>query len=95
MLTELKKIGIDIFFFVAGASGVFVANRKKPNFKWWTFIMDMTAGGLSAMFITPVFTDIIRVGHSGELALAFGIGSMGYKAVDILIEFITTKMKKQ
>jgi len=95
LLTELKKLGIDVFFFIAGASGVFVSNRKKPDFKWWTFLMDMTAGGLSAMYITPLFTDIIRVGSNGELALAFGIGSMGYKALDLIIDFIVTKIKKK
>lgn len=94
MLTELKKLGIDILFFFAGASGVFVASRKKPDFVWWRFCLDMVAGGLSAMFVTPLFVDVIKIGHSGELALAFGIGGAGYKILDMLIEFITLRVKK-
>lgn len=95
MLQELKKIGFEITIFFAGSAGVFVANRKKPNFHWFTFLMDMVAGGLTAMYVTPIFYEVIRLGESGKLALAFGIGLMGYKAVDIIIEFIVHKMKNK
>lgn len=86
-----RKMGFDIFFLITGMSGYFVTLKKEKK-SIWRHLIDMLSGGLSAMFITPLFTDILRVNHSGELALAFGIGMMGHKAADLLVNFIKTKV---
>lgn len=88
-----RKMGFDIFLLITGMSGYLVAKKKSPK-SFLNHILDMVSGGLCAMFITPLLMDVIRANHSGELALAFGIGMMGHKASDILITFIKNKFNK-
>lgn len=89
----LRKMGFDIFLLITGMSGYLVAKKKSPK-RFVAHVVDMLSGGLCAMFITPLLIDVIKTNHSGELALAFGIGMMGHKASDILITFIKSKFNK-
>lgn len=88
MLTELKKVGIDVILFFSGMAGTYVLKRKDENFNFWRYVADMVAGGLTAMYLTPLFNDIMRLNHNGELGMAFAIGLLGYRAVDLIQNFI-------
>lgn len=93
-LTELKKIGYDVVLFMSGMAGTFVLKRKDKDFKWWVFCLDLIAGGLVAMHLTPLFMLFLRVSEKVELAIAFCIGLLGYRAVDLVINFIINNFKK-
>lgn len=95
-LTELKKLGIEIAYLVAGVAGAFVSMRKtdeRVSFGQW--VRHVVSGGVTAMYLTPIINDMIRLNNSGLLFSAFVTGFMGYKAVDLAIVTIKKQMKKE
>jgi len=93
-ITEAKKLGFEIIFFIAGAAGALVSMRKpgKITIKEWVF--NMISGGLVAVYLTPVVSAVIRINSSGVLFIAFVTGFTGYKSAEWAVEYVRNKLKK-
>jgi len=93
-MNELKKLGIEITWLLAGFAGAFVSMRKNDEKMTIPQLgRHIVSGGLTAMYLTPVINDMIRLNSSGLLFSAFVTGFMGYKAVDMTWDYIKRKFK--
>lgn len=95
MLKFLQEIGIDIAILIAGLSGGLVSLRKDEKLSTKQKILTVLSGGLIATYLTPIFLrlaeKLIGTDTKIEYGLAFVIGYMGLKAIELLI----TKLFKQ
>ena len=91
-MNELKKLGIEIVYLIAGVAGAFVSIQKTDDtISVWVAIRHILSGGLTAMYLTPVINDVMRLNSSGLLFSAFVTGFMGYKAVDLAVKYLRKK----
>lgn len=95
-MNELKKLGVELTFFIAGVAGAFVSlhDPNKPK-NIWKVLFHVSSGGLSSMYITPFVSSTIGMNSSATLFSSFIIGYMGYKAADMGISVISKRIKKQ
>jgi hypothetical protein len=95
-LTELKKLGIEIAYLVAGIAGAFVSMHKTDKtISLGELTRHIISGGVTAMYLTPVVNEVIRLNTSGLLFSAFVTGFMGYKAVDLAVSYLRRRFSKK
>lgn len=95
-MNELKKLGVELTFFIAGVAGAFVSLHNtdgKQSFKKTLF--HISSGGLTAMYLTPFLTSYIRLNASATLFTSFVVGYIGYKAIDLTAKWLFKKFKKE
>lgn len=82
-----KFIGFHLSLVIAGIAGAFVSNSIK-KLSVMERIFSVVSGGLIANYVTPIIVDIMNLSISTSNGIAFLMGYMGLKAVEILIEKI-------
>jgi len=95
-MNELKKLGVELAFFIAGVAGAFVSLHNaegQTNIKKTLF--HISSGGLTAMYLTPFFASYVRLNTSATLFASFVIGYLGYKVIDLTAKWLIRKFKKQ
>lgn len=93
-MQEIKKLGIEIVFFVAGVAGAFVSLKKETMLTPWKVMFHLISGGLTAMYLTPLISSFVKMNASAELFTGFVVGYMGYKGADVAVTFLRSKFKK-
>lgn len=93
-MQELKKIGIELIFFISGIAGAFVSLKKETMLTPWKVMFHLISGGLTAMYLTPLISSFINMNASAELFTGFVVGYMGYKGADISVTYLKSKFKK-
>lgn len=82
-----KIIGFHLSLIIAGIAGAFVSNSiKKLSIMERAF--SVISGGLIANYVTPVIVDLMNLSISTSNGIAFLMGYMGLKAVELVIERI-------
>lgn len=94
-LEHLKKLGIEVIFFVAGVGGAIVSMRQSKGLKWYDWILNMLVGGIVATYLTPVVSDVVKINASAILFIAFVTGFMGYKSAEWAVEWMKKKLNKK
>jgi hypothetical protein len=87
----LQEIGINIGISVAGLFGSLILIGKQAALQWKTSIFSIVSGVASANYITPIAVDIARVDVKYQMSVAFILGFLGLKGVE-LISFKFTKI---
>jgi hypothetical protein len=84
----LLRYGIDIGFLVSGFFGALLLVSKNSAQKLSTTIASILAGTACANYLTPVVMSILpeSVRNGGKYAVAFVMGFMGLKGLELIIE---------
>lgn len=83
MKTELKELGVNVGLLVAGFAGALLNVRKDGHENWWATIGSLTAGTLSANYLTPVVVDFCKIQTPNtQYACAFTLGFLGLRGVE-------------
>jgi ABC-type uncharacterized transport system permease subunit len=84
----LIRYGIDIGFLVSGFFGALLLVSKNSAQKLSTTIASILAGTACANYLTPVVISILPQGvqTNGKYAVAFVMGFMGLKGLELILE---------
>ena len=84
----LIRYGIDIGFLVSGFFGALLLVSKNSAQKLSTTIASILAGTACANYLTPVVMSILPQGvqTNGKYAVAFVMGFMGLKGLELVLE---------
>jgi len=84
----LIRYGIDIGFLVSGFFGALLLVSKNSAQKLSTTIASILAGTACANYLTPVVMSILpqSVQINGKYAVAFVMGFMGLKGLELILE---------
>ena len=89
-MSDLKKFGIEVGFFIAGLVGALVSLRKLPRkLPWVKRTLHVTSGCVTAGYMTPIVAEFLRPGSSIAFSIAFFIGYVGLQVVDLLWEQVS------
>lgn len=95
----LIRYGIDIGFLISGFFGALLLVSKNSAQKVSTTIASILAGTACANYLTPVVMNMLpeAVKDNGKYAVAFVMGFMGLKGLELLIErlFIKAQLRAQ
>ena len=87
MKTELKELGVNVGLLVAGFAGALLNVRRDGHENWWATIGSLTAGTLSANYLTPVVVDFCKIqSPNTQYACAFTLGFLGLRGVEFAID---------
>lgn len=91
--TFLFRYGIDIGFLISGFFGALLLVSKNSAQKISTTIASILAGTACANYLTPVVMNMLPEGvrNNGKYAVAFVMGFMGLKGLELLIDKLFTK----
>ncbi len=88
----LESVGIHISLLIAGLAGGLVSINRDKKLSLWGKIMVILSGGLIATYITPVFFMLFSFkDERAKYGIAFIIGYMGLKSIELIIEKLTKK----
>jgi hypothetical protein len=96
--TFLLRYGIDIGFLVSGFFGALLLVSKNSAQKLSTTIASILAGTACANYLTPVVMNFLpaAVRDNGKYAVAFVMGFMGLKGLELVIDtWLTKKQNKK
>lgn len=83
MKTELRELGVNVGLLVAGFAGALLNVRRDGHENWWATLGSLTAGTLSANYLTPVVVDVINIKNTNtQYATAFVLGFLGLRGVE-------------
>ena len=84
----LIRYGIDIGFLVSGFFGALLLVSKNSAQKLSTTVASILAGTACANYLTPVVMSILPQGvqNNGKYAVAFVMGFMGLKGLELILE---------
>lgn len=94
----LFRYGIDIGFLVSGFFGALLLVSKNSAQKISTTIASLMAGTACANYLTPVMIKFLpdSVQDGGKYAVAFVMGFLGLKGLELVIEkYFVNHNKKQ
>ena len=95
--TFLIRYGIDIGFLISGFFGALLLVSKNSAQRVSTTIASILAGTACANYLTPVVMNMLPEGvrNNGKYAVAFVMGFMGLKGLELLIDklFIKAQIK--
>ena len=80
----LQDIGINIGISVAGLFGSLILIGKNAAFRWKTSIFSIITGVASANYMTPVAVDFIKLNEKYQMSIAFILGFLGLKGVELI-----------
>jgi hypothetical protein len=89
----LQEIGINIGISVAGLFGSLILIGKQAALQWKTSIFSIITGVASANYITPIVIDMTRVDIKYQMSIAFILGFLGLKGVELISGKITKSTK--
>lgn len=95
ILIEIKKLGIDIVFVLAGIGGAFVSIDNLRQHTWQEIAFILLRGGILATYLAPLVTGVVKVSDTALISIAFVVGYMGLRSVKIASEFISRIFKRQ
>ena len=89
----LVRYGIDIGFLISGFFGALLLVSKNSAQKISTTIASILAGTACANYLTPVVMSFLPEGvkNGGKYAVAFVMGFMGLKGLELVIDKLFTK----
>lgn len=84
MIELIKELGINIGISIAGFFGslLMIGKRSAQNLR--TTIFSMISGVACANYLTPVILDITAVDVHYQFSVAFVLGFLGLKSVEIV-----------
>lgn len=81
----LKTIGIEVAFIIAGVFGGIVNISKETKMNFWQKTISIISGGAAANYLTPVFVSFLNINDNTKFGIAFVIGYMGLRSIELLI----------
>lgn len=95
LIDILKYIGIEAPVFIAGSSGAIVFLQKNRNMTKTQQFLTVLSGGLSANYLTPLVGDWLNLDQKVLYGVAFLLGYSGMKSVELIINLIYGRVKKE
>lgn len=86
MIEEIKDFGINIGISIAGLFGSLMMIGKKSADNLRNTIFSMISGVASANYLTPVILDLIKMDDKFKFSVAFVLGFLGLKSVEIVLD---------
>jgi hypothetical protein len=83
----LRDLGINLGLLVAGFAGSLVLVKQDGHKSWFSTIMSLIAGTLSANYLTPLaITAFGLQNSSSQYAVAFMLGFLGLRGVEYILD---------
>jgi hypothetical protein len=92
LMQSFKLVGFEIALFLAGIFGAFVSQKAK-KMSTWERLSTILGGGFIANYITPIFLDILNISERTSYGMAFIVGYLGLKSIEMVIDFIKDRFK--
>lgn len=89
----LQEIGFNIGISVAGLFGALLLIGKKATLNIKTTFFSLISGVASANYITPLILDLTRVDIKYQMSIAFVLGFLGLKGVELISNKFLNKME--
>lgn len=89
----LKSIGIEVAFMIAGVMGGVMNLNKEKKKTLGEKIISIISGGAVANYLTPVIVGFLNISDNAKFGIAFVVGYLGLKSVEMVIEKVQEKMK--
>jgi len=89
----LQEIGFNIGISVAGLFGALLLIGKKATLNIKTTFFSLISGVASANYITPLILDITRVDMKYQMSIAFVLGFLGLKGVELISNKFLNKVE--
>lgn len=87
MKAELKELGVNVGLLVAGFAGALLNVRRDGHENWLATVGSLTAGTLSANYLTPVVVDFCKIQTPNtQYACAFTLGFLGLRGVEFAVD---------
>ena len=90
----LKTIGIEAAFIIAGIFGGLVNISKETKMTFWQKAVSIISGGAAANYLTPVLVGFLNISENTKFGIAFVIGYMGLKSIELVIVKIKKTLDK-
>ncbi len=87
----LQEVGFNIGISVAGFFGSLILIGKKQSTNLKTTFFAIVTGVASANYITPIIIDIMRIDEKYEMSIAFILGFLGVKGVELISNYLIEK----
>jgi|TARA_R110000744_G_scaffold232318_6_gene350412 hypothetical protein len=84
MKEVLESIGINVGISVAGLFGSLLLLGRDSSKDWRTSLFSILAGTASANYITPIACKIFNMNKDYQLGIAFILGFLGLKGVEMI-----------
>jgi hypothetical protein len=91
----LQEVGINIGISVAGLFGSLLLIGKTATSNLKTTFFSIISGVASANYITPIVVDIVRVDEKYQMSIAFILGFIGLKGVELISNKFLKKVKNE
>lgn len=89
-MSDLKKFGIEVGFFIAGLFGSIISLRKLPKrLPWLKRLIHVISGCITSGYMTPLIAEFLRPNSSIAFSIAFFIGYVGLQIVDMIWEQVS------
>lgn len=80
----IEAVGINVGICVAGMFGALILVGRESAKNWKTTMFSILTGIASANYITPVIADILKLDMKYQMSLAFILGFLGLKGVEVV-----------
>lgn len=91
----LKAVGVEVSFIFAGIAGAIVSLPKHKTLTLIEKIILIFSGGAVANYLTPLFSNWIGAGQNTRDGMAFLVGYLGFKSIELAIDFVKSKFEKK
>lgn len=90
----IKGIGIDIILAMAGFFGALVSISREKQMSTIQRVISVLSGVGCANYLTPLLCSFINVSDNTKSSIAFLIGYLGLKSIEMAIDKLNRRLKK-
>jgi len=90
----LQTLGINVGISVAGLFGALLLVGKTSVLNTRTLFFSLLSGVASANYITPLVSDIIQIDGKYQMSIAFILGFLGLKGVELISNKLVKKLEE-
>jgi hypothetical protein len=84
-IDSLAELGIKLGWIFAGIAGAIVSLPKQKTLTLIERLIVVFSGGAIANYLTPVFSEWTNAGENTRYGMAFLLGYLGLKSIELLI----------
>jgi hypothetical protein len=95
LMKWFKAFGFELVLFIAGLAGAYVNLTNRKNLTTIEQVTAVICGGLIANYLTPIFVNLLAFSESVSYGIAFILGYMGLKSVELFINWLHNKFKEK
>lgn len=89
-----KSLGLDLILLIGGGLGALVSLTKDHQLTFSQKFLTLVSGAVVANYLTPLFGSWLKAGENTKYGIAFLLGYLGLKSVELSIDYMKRKFGK-